>query len=84
MTEPDQMLTTREVADIFHTSTKWVRAQCASGKFPAHRVGREYRMTRDQLHEAQRITLVQAGRTEPQPRSNNRGPRSYEHLRESA
>lgn len=80
-TPPQPMLTTQQVAKIFHLSPKTVRRKCASGEFKSHRFGREYRMTIEQVDEAKRQTLVNS--PEPQHRTNTRGPRSYRHLRES-
>lgn len=42
-------LTTGEVAEIIRTSTDYVSRQCANGAIRAKRVGREWRIHRDEV-----------------------------------
>jgi hypothetical protein len=79
-TEP--MLNTREIAEIFHASPKWVREQCASGRFPSHRIGRDYRMTAEQLRIAKQATLTRSNEsTQPPGRPASGRQINHDHLR---
>ena len=44
-----QLLTTVEVADMFKVSPMTIRRWCASGRLPALKLGREWRISKEKL-----------------------------------
>lgn len=74
-----QLLTTAEVRDIVggNITEVWVRERCADGTIPAYKIGRFWRIDRDELMqwiEAQRFVPSRPPRYEPaRPVPTNRG-----------
>jgi len=65
----DEMLTTAEAAELLRVSEFTIRRWCASGRLPAIKLGRDWRISRTRLDRKQLNTGMgpeefSAGRTE--------------------
>lgn len=69
MSELDQLATysVAEAADVLKVTEPWYAKRLRDGEFPGHKIGRQWRLTQDDIRQALELTAKPAITPQPDP-----------------